>query len=252
MDSCIKCPFCGNENIHQTLHEQIKSITLSIIIPAFNEKSTIALVIDKVRRVPIKKDIIIVDDGSTDGSKDVIKEYTERHPEIRAFFHGKNQGKGAALKTGLAHVTGDIVLIQDADLEYDPIDYFRLLRPILDGRADVVYGSRFIGETHRVLLFWHYVANKILVMFSNMLTNLNLTDIETGYKVFKREALADITIMSKRFGCEPEITAKIAKKGLRIYETPISYSGRDYSQGKKIGWKDAVAALWHILRFNIF
>lgn len=252
MNSWNKCPVCGYESIDQSLSEKIKTIKISVIIPAYNEESTIRTIIDRVRKVPINKEIIVIDDGSTDATRDVIQEYAESHPEIRAFYHDINRGKGSALRTGFAHATGDIFIVQDADLEYDPSDYFRLLRPILDGRADVVYGSRFIGETHRVLFFWHYVANKILTTISNMFTNLNLTDIETGYKVFKREAISDITIVSKRFGFEPEITAKIAKKGLRIYETPISYSGRDYSQGKKIGWKDAVAAFWHILRFNLF
>lgn len=248
------CPLCGYRSTDDNTQfsEALKKIKLSIIIPAYNEKYTIKIIIDKVRKVPINKEIIVIDDCSTDGTRNLIKEYSENYTEVCAFYHDKNRGKGAALRTGLDNATGDIIIIQDADLEYDPAEYFRLLKPILDGRADMVYGSRFIGETHRVLFFWHYVANKILTTISNMLTNLNLTDMETCYKVFKREAISDITLVSNRFGIEPEITAKIAKKGLRIYETPISYSGRDYGQGKKIGWKDAIAAFWYTLRFNLF
>lgn len=227
-------------------------IKLSVVMPAFNEIQTIEEIINRIQKVAIKKEIIIVDDGSTDGTRGKLQELAERSSELKVILHEINQGKGAALRTGFAHVRGDIVIIQDADLEYDPAEYYRLIVPILDGRADVVYGSRFIGETHRVLFFWHYVANKILTTLSNMFTNLNLTDMETCYKIFKADVLKNITLVSNRFGFEPEFTAKIAKKKYRIYEMPISYSGRDYSQGKKINWRDAVNAFYCILRFNIF
>ena len=241
---------------------------LSVVMPVYNERATLREILRRVRSVPIPKEIVVVEDCSTDGTREMLREIEQEHRarveqtgsevdengvlnELRVFYHEENQGKGAALKTGFLHVTGDIVIVQDADLEYDPAEYPMLIQPILDGRADVVYGSRFIGETHRVLFFWHYVGNKVLTTISNMFTNLNLTDMETCYKVFKREVIEDIapTLKSKRFGIEPELTAKVARRGLRVYELPISYSGRDYSEGKKISWKDAFPALWSIIRF---
>jgi glycosyltransferase involved in cell wall biosynthesis len=225
---------------------------LSVIIPVFNEKHTIEELIHRVRDtdVGLEKEIIVVDDGSTDGTLDVLKNVD--FSDTRSFFHEKNQGKGAALHTGFSHAQGDIILIQDADLEYDPAEYPVLLKPILDGRADAVYGSRFLGGPHRVLFFWHYVGNKLLTTLSNMLSNLNLSDMETCYKVIKKDMLDRITLKSKRFGFEPEITIKLAKLKAKIYEVPISYSGRDYSAGKKIGWKDGIAAIYHIIRFKLF
>lgn len=225
---------------------------LSIIIPVFDEKGTIQEVIDRVRGIDVgmEREIVIVDDGSRDGTQEILK--TLDHPDVRTFFHEKNQGKGAALRTGVSHARGDIVLIQDADLEYDPADYPTLLKPLLDGRADAVYGSRFLGGPHRVLFFWHYVGNKFLTTLSNMMSNLNLSDMETCYKVIKKDCLDRIDLKSKRFGIEPEITIKLAKLKAKIFEVPISYSGRDYSEGKKIGWKDGIAAIFHIIRFKFF
>ncbi len=225
---------------------------LSIIIPVFNEKNTIEEIVHRVQEVEVglEKEIIIVDDASSDGTRQILENL--EHPNLKVRLHSKNQGKGAALQTGFSIAEGDIILIQDADLEYDPRDYSKLLEPLLDGRADVVYGSRFLGGPHRVLFFWHYVGNKLLTTLSNMFSNLNLTDMETCYKVFKREFLNKITIKSKRFGFEPEITIKFSKLKCKIFEVPISYSGRDYSEGKKIGWKDGVAAILHIIRFKFF
>ena len=225
---------------------------LSVIIPVFNEKDTIEAVIYRVREIDVgmEKEIVIVDDGSQDGTQDVLKNLD--FPEIKVFFHSQNQGKGAAIHTGFSNARGDIILIQDADLEYDPSEYPTLLKPILDGRADVVYGSRFLGGPHRVLFFWHYVGNKLLTTLSNMLSNLNLSDMETCYKVIKKDLLDRITLKSKRFGFEPEITIKLAKLKAKIYEVPISYSGRDYSEGKKIGWKDGIAAIYHLIRYKFF
>ena len=228
----------------------VLKIKLSVVVPVFNEVKTVEKILDRIQKIKINKEIIVVDDCSSDGTRDRLLVYAHKNPGLRVVLHEVNKGKGAALRTGFSHATGDIIIIQDADLEYNPMEYYRLIVPILDGRADVVYGSRFIGETHRVLFFWHYVANKILTTLSNMFTNLNLTDMETCYKVFKRDVLDGMTLKSDRFGFEPEFTAKIAKKKLRIYEMPISYSGRDYSQGKKIGWKDAINAFWCIVRFN--
>jgi glycosyltransferase involved in cell wall biosynthesis len=223
---------------------------LSIVIPAYNERATISEAIDSVLNSPYKKEIIIIDDGSTDGTRELLQDF--QHPEIIKVFHEKNAGKGKAIQTGFSRATGDIVLIQDADLEYDPVDYPNLLGPILNGKADVVYGSRFAGHgAHRVLYFWHYIGNKFLTLLSNIFTNLNLTDMESCYKVFTREALADIELKENRFGFEPEITAKVAKKRLRIYEVPISYYGRTYEEGKKINWKDGLWALWCVIKYNI-
>ncbi len=224
---------------------------LSIIIPAFNEVETINEILDAVKETPYRKEIIVVDDFSTDGTRDILENLSDS--EVKVYFHERNQGKGAALRTGFSEAKGDIILIQDADLEYDPGEYPVLLKPILDGRADVVYGSRFAGHgAHRVLYFWHYVGNRFLTLLSNILTNINLTDMETCYKVFTKAALEGITIEQNRFGFEPEITAKLAKKKLRMYEVPISYYGRTYEEGKKIGWKDGVQAIWCILKYNLF
>jgi len=223
---------------------------LSIVIPAYNEANFIRDVIRRVQETPYEKEIIIVDDGSVDGTRDILRGLTD--PNITVVLQEMNQGKGAALRAGFAHAKGDIVIIQDADLEYDPRDYPKLLEPILEGKADVVYGSRFLGGPHRVLYFWHYVGNMGVTLLSNMFTNLNLTDMETGYKVFKREVLKDITIESNRFGFEPEITAKIAKKRCRVFEIPISYYGRSYEEGKKITWRDGIKAFFTILKHNLF
>jgi glycosyltransferase involved in cell wall biosynthesis len=223
---------------------------LSVVIPVYNEKQWVRELVRRVQAVPIPKEIILVDDCSTDGTRDILREMES--DEVRVFYQAHNQGKGAALREGFRHVRGDVVIVQDADLEYDPAEYPRLVQPILEDRADVVYGSRFIGESHRVLYFWHYVANLGLTMLSNMFTNLNLTDMETCYKVFRREVLAGIHLKSNRFGFEPEVTAKVARRrnpAWRIYEVPISYSGRTYEEGKKIGLKDAFQALYCIVRY---
>jgi glycosyltransferase involved in cell wall biosynthesis len=225
---------------------------VSIVMPVYNEVATIKEIVSRVRAVTLEKDIIIVDDGSTDGTREQLEEISQSYDNLRVLYHDRNQGKGAALRTGFEVVTGDIVIIQDADLEYDPREYPDLLEPILDGRADIVYGSRFLGGPHRVLFYWHYLGNKFLTLLSNMLTNLNLTDMETCYKVFKKEVLDNIKIKSNRFGFEPEFTAKVAKKGFRIYETPISYSGRTYAEGKKIDWKDGIKAIFAIIWFRFF
>ena len=222
---------------------------LSIVIPVYNEKETILSLISRVNNVPLEKEIIIVDDYSTDGTREVLKDFF--HNNVKIFFHETNQGKGAALRTGFKQVQGDIVIIQDADLEYNPDEYPHLIAPIRDGHADAVFGSRFLGGPHRVHLFWHYVGNTLLTTLSNMFTNINLTDMETCYKAFKASLLKQFTIESDRFGIEPELTAKLARLKCRIYEVPISYSGRDYSEGKKIGWKDGLAAIYWILYYNL-
>jgi glycosyltransferase involved in cell wall biosynthesis len=223
---------------------------LSVAIPVYNELRTIHEIIRRVRAVPIPKEIVLVDDFSTDGTREILRKMVGE-PDLVIHFHEQNQGKGAALRTAFKHCSGDVVVIQDADLEYDPREYLKLIQPIVDGRADVVYGSRFIGDVVRVHLFWHRVANGILTLLSNIFTNLNLTDMETCYKVFRRSVLQDIEIKQNRFGVEPELTAKIARRGCRIYELPISYDGRDYSEGKKIGLKDAFNALYCIVRYWI-
>lgn len=230
---------------------------LSIIIPVYNENKTIQTVVESVRSVELSvcesKEIIVVDDCSTDGTKDKLLH--EIHSMVdKIIFHEKNKGKGAAIRSGISQATGDVIVVQDADLEYDPSEYSKLIRPILEDKADVVYGSRFIGnDAHRVLYFWHYMGNKFLTLLSNMFSNLNLTDMETCYKMFKREIIQGIKLEQNRFGFEPEITAKIAKiKNCRIYEVGISYHGRTYQEGKKINWKDGVSAIWCILKYNLF
>ena len=223
---------------------------LSVILPVYNEVTTVLEVIKRVKEAPFDKEIIIVDDSSDDGTGDLLER--NREDGMTVLFHASNQGKGAAIRTAIPHITGEVVIIQDADLEYHPSEYPRLIAPILDGVADVVYGSRFQGGTHRVLFFWHSVGNRVITTLSNMLTNLNLTDMETGYKVFRADVLKRIRIESNRFGFEPEVTAKISKMRCRIYEVPISYWGRDYSEGKKINWKDGIAAIYWIVKYNLF
>ena len=225
---------------------------ISVVIPVYNEVGTVEEIVARVQAVSLDKEIVMVDDASTDGTCERLEQIDQAHENVQVIYHEHNQGKGAALRTGFKSVTGDVVIIQDADLEYDPKEYPVLLEPILDGRADVVYGSRFLGGPHRVLFFWHYVGNKFLTLLSNALTNLNLTDMETCYKVFKREILEGMALKSNRFGFEPEFTVKVAKKKLRIYEVPISYSGRTYAEGKKIGWKDGVKAIFSIFYFRFF
>jgi glycosyltransferase involved in cell wall biosynthesis len=235
---------------------------LSVVIPVYNEAGTIEAILARVAATPHDKEIIVVDDASTDGSREylesvergaiTVSDSTGQPARVRVLFQPQNRGKGAALRRGFEAASGSILLVQDADLEYDPADYDVLLRPILDGQADVVYGSRFLGGPQRVLLFWHYLGNRTLTLLSNMLTNLNLTDMETCYKVFRREVLDGIgTLRSDRFGFEPEFTAKVARRRYRVYETPIAYHGRDYADGKKITWRDGVAALWHIVRYRV-
>lgn len=241
---------------------------VSVVIPAYNERATIGEILRRVLDTEMRKEVLVVDDCSTDGTRQILEDIAARQErgesmapaldggdavplgDLRIFFQTQNQGKGAALRRGFAEVCGDIVIVQDADLEYDPLDYPRLLQPIVDGRADVVYGSRFLGGPQRVHYFWHYVANRVLTLLSDIFTNLNITDMETCYKVFRKEVLQGIHIKANRFGFEPEITAKIAKGKWRVYEVPISYSGRSYEEGKKITWKDGVQALWYIVRFT--
>ena len=232
---------------------------LSVLIPVFNEERTLEEVVRRVRSIDIPKEIILVDDGSKDRSREILtqlQQQSERAPdplnEIRVFLQPNNQGKGAAIKVALDHARGDVIIIQDADLEYDPHDYAALLEPIERGLADVVYGTRFAGGgAHRVLFFWHSLGNRMLTLVSNMLTNLNLSDMEVGYKMFRAEVLKSIKLESKRFGFEPEVTLKLAKKGYRFYEVPISYHGRTYQEGKKITWKDGVSALYYMFRFRL-
>lgn len=231
---------------------------LSVVIPCYNEEKTLENIVGRVLaadRCGLDIEIVIVDDGSKDQSTQVMRELAEKHPEIAIYFHEVNQGKGAALRTGFQKASGDIVMVQDADLEYSPNDYPKLLKPIIDGRADVVFGSRFKGgDETRVLYFWHSMGNKLLTLASNMFTDLNLTDMETCYKVFRREVIKGVEIVENRFGFEPEITAKVARQRprSRIYEVGISYSGRTYEEGKKIGWKDGVRAFYCIVRYNLF
>ncbi len=225
---------------------------LGVVMPVYNEAATVAEVIRTVLAQRPVQELVVVNDASTDGTREVLERLTDGEPRLRVLHHAVNQGKGAALRTGFAHVTAPIVIVQDADLEYDPAEYCHLLAPILAGKADVVFGSRFLGNgPHRVLYFWHAVANKCLTLLSNMTTNLNLTDMETCYKVFRREVLSRLAVEENRFGFEPEITAKVARLGVRIYEVPISYHGRTYAEGKKIGWKDALRALWCIAKYRL-
>ena len=226
-------------------------MTVSVVIPVYNEAQTLPQVLAKVLARPETTEVILIDDASSDGSGDYLRTLVG-DARIKTLFHARNQGKGAALRTGFAAAACDIVLIQDADLEYDPEDYPILLAPILAGKADVVYGSRFLGGPHRVLYFWHSVANRLLTLLSNMLNDINLSDMEVCYKVFRREVLARIRVVSDRFGVEPELTAKVARLRVRIYEVPVSYYGRTYEEGKKIGWRDGLAALWWIARFGLF
>ena len=225
---------------------------LSVVMPVYNERATLQEVVLKVLSLPLELEIICVDDGSEDGSRDILARLQNDYPQVRVFLQPHNMGKGAALRRGIQEARGDFVIIQDADLEYDPAEYAVLLEPLVEGKADVVYGSRFLsGRPHRVLYFWHSVGNSILTLISNALTNLNLSDMETCYKVFRREVIQSIPIEENRFGFEPEITVKVAKRRLRIYEVGISYWGRTYEEGKKIGWKDGVRALWCLLKYSM-
>lgn len=234
------------------MSEATRAPLLSVVVPCYNERATVAELLRRVKEVPIDKEIIVIDDKSTDGSKDVVASLARQWPEIRHILQEVNQGKGAAIRRGIQEARGDIVLIQDADLEYDPEEYTKLIQPIVDGHADVVFGSRFVGYPRRVMLYWHRLGNTFLTFLSNATTNLDLTDMETCYKVFRREVIQSINLQSNRFGIEPEVTAKVAKRGYRIFEVPISYYGRDYWEGKKINWKDGFSAIWTILRFGLF
>jgi glycosyltransferase involved in cell wall biosynthesis len=225
---------------------------LSVIMPVYNERSTLRTVVDRVLAVRLELELICVDDGSRDGSREILGELQTQYPQLRIFLQPQNSGKGAALRRGIQEATGEFVIIQDADLEYDPGDYAALLDPLIQGKADVVYGSRFLGSgPHRVLYFWHSVGNRALTLLSNCLTNINLSDMETCYKVFRRDVIQSIPIEENRFGFEPEITVKVAKRHLRIYEVGISYWGRTYEEGKKIGWRDGFRALWCLLKYSI-
>jgi glycosyltransferase involved in cell wall biosynthesis len=231
-----------------------KDFLLSVVIPVFNEQNTVENLIECVRRVALPKEIIVVDDCSTDNTRNILAKYADSS-DVRVLLHAKNRGKGAAVRTGFEHVHGTVVIVQDADLEYDPTEYPRLVQPIIEGKADAVFGSRFLGSgPHRVLYFWHYVGNCVLTTLSNMFTNLNLTDMETCFKVIRGDFLKGIvpTLKQNRFGFEPELTAKLARTRARIYEVAISYSGRTYEEGKKIGWRDGLQAIWCIVRYGLF
>ena len=230
----------------------MRLMKLSVVMPVYNERVTLRQIVERVLAVPLEVELLCVDDGSTDGSREILAELGQTHPQIRVLLQPHNQGKGAALRRGIQEAAGDVVLIQDADLEYDPAEYPALLAPLIQGKADVVYGSRFMGGApHRVLYFWHSVGNWSLTLLSNMLTNLNLTDMETCYKAFRREVIQSIRLEEDRFGFEPEVTVKVAKRRLRIYEVGISYSGRTYEEGKKIGWKDGIRALWCLMKYSV-
>lgn len=226
---------------------------LTVIIPVYNERDTIELLLKRVEAAPYEKEVLLVDDASTDGTREILERLARNYRDrTRLLFHPQNRGKGAAIRTAIPHVTGEIVLIQDADLEYDPHDYPQLLEPILEGHADVVFGNRFHGGPHRVLYFWHALGNRFLTMLCNMVTNLNLSDMEVGYKVLRTEVLQRLHLKAERFGVEPELAVKVAKLGCRVYEVPIAYHGRTYAEGKKITWKDGIAALYYIARFRLF
>ncbi len=231
-------------------------VKVSVVMPVYNERPYVGDIIERVLATGIPDELIVVDDASTDGTREILSGirdgWKHERPLLKLFFNERNMGKGAALRRAFGSVTGGVVIVQDADLEYDPADYPRLLRPILDGKADIVYGSRFLGESHRVLFFWHMLGNRFLTFLSNLFSNLNLTDMETGYKAFRADVLKAISLESDRFGFEPEFTAKAARAGFRIYETPVTYAGRTYGEGKKITWRDGLAAIWHIVRFSIF
>lgn len=268
VDATEQCPLCGQfvgetSDFSQRLSQWQalcrrfgifdipEALVISVVVPVFNEEATIDEIIERILAVPVKKEVIIVDDGSTDRTREKLRHW-EGHPGIKIIEHPRNYGKGAALRTAFAQVSGDVVVIQDADLEYDPAEHLRLIQPIVEGNADVVYGSRFVSEgPHRVLYFWHYVANRTITMLSNMFTDLNLTDVETCHKAFRREVVDAIrdTLKENRFGIEIELTAKVARRGFRIYETGVSYHGRTYQQGKKIRFKDALRAVYCILRY---
>ena len=224
---------------------------LSVIVPCYNERATVREILARVLAVPVAKEILVVDDGSTDGSRELVEELARREPAIRLLAQDRNRGKGAAVRRGFDEARGEVVIVQDADLEYDPREYPKIIQPILDGDADVVYGSRFEGHPRRVMFYWHTVGNRFLTWLSNLTTNLNLTDMLTGYKAFRREVIQSIRLQSNRFGFEPEVTAKIARRGYRIYEVPVSYHGRDYWEGKKIQWRDGISVLWNILKYGL-
>jgi glycosyltransferase involved in cell wall biosynthesis len=228
------------------------ALVLSVLMPVYDEKNTIEMILDQVHAVPVRKEIICVDDCSRDGTRDILTRLKNAGRIDTLIFHDVNKGKGAAIRTALAASTGNVVIVQDADLEYDPADWPALLEPIIDGRADAVFGSRFMGGPHRVLYFWHSVGNYMLTLASNMFTNLNLTDMETCYKAIRGEIARSLKLTSDRFGFEPEVTARLAQANVRIFEVQISYSGRTYAEGKKIGWKDGVAAIRHIIKYNLF
>ncbi|MFO1093938.1 MAG: glycosyltransferase family 2 protein [Planctomycetaceae bacterium] len=241
------------------IYEVPEGFLLSIVMPVYNEQESLPKILERVRAVPLRKEIVLVDDCSRDGTRDMLKQYETGNSNdpltsIAVYYHDVNQGKGAAVRTGLQKASGDVMIVQDADLEYDPAEIPRLLQPIIEGRADVVYGSRFLGDQpHRVLYFWHYLGNKFLTLLSNCFTNLNLTDMETCYKLFTREVVRDVApkLKQNRFGFEPEVTARIARRKYRVFEMSISYHGRTYEQGKKIGWKDGFQALWCIVRYGL-
>ncbi len=221
---------------------------VSVVMPVYNEAATIRAIVERVLALEFDMELIVVDDGSIDGTREALREVTD--PRVKIHLQPQNMGKGAALRAGFQKATGDVIIVQDADLEYNPEEYPDLLKPIVDGHADVVYGSRFLAGPHRVHLFWHYVGNRFLTLLSNMLSNINLTDMETCYKVFRRQVLDGLALRSDRFGFEPEFTMKVARRGWRIYEVPISYHGRDYAQGKKINWKDGISAIWSIVKYR--